>query len=152
MDGRFEIIDAFVDGERVDPAALKLALAESDGRDYLVDAWLIRETVQEEMAAEAVAPAPPVSAPAPRRVPWLIAVAAAVVCLVGGYLMGARVRPEALPSGAPTTITATAPASAPSGGEVTSRPEVVTSFPVPQPTRIIRLEMGANWKESSGGG
>lgn len=152
MDERFEIIDAFVDGERVDPAALKLALAESDGRDYLVDAWLIRETVQEEIAAEAVTPAAPVSAPAARRVPWLIAVAAAIVCLIGGYLMGARLEREASPAGAPATNIATAPASTPSVVEVTPRPEVLTSFPVPQPTRVIRLEMGANWKESSGGG
>ena len=151
MDGRFEIIDAFVDGERVDPAALKLALAESGGRDYLVDAWLIRETVQEEIAAEAVAP-PPASAPAGRRVPWLIAVAAAVICLIGGYLLGARLQRQASPSGAPITSTATAPASTPAGVDVTPRPEVLTSFPVPQPTRVIRLEMGANWKESSGGG
>ena len=33
MDDRFEVIDAFVDGERVDAAALKRALAEADGRE-----------------------------------------------------------------------------------------------------------------------
>jgi hypothetical protein len=152
MDERFQIIDAFVDGERVDTAALKLALADSDGRDYLVDAWLIRETVQEEIAADAAAPVPPAVAPPARRVPWLIAVAAAVVCLIGGYLLGARLPRGAAPSDVTAAVTPTAPAGVPGAVVVTPRPEVVTSFPVPQPTRVIRLELGADWKESSGGG
>ena len=127
MDGRFDIIDAFVDGEPVDPAALKHALAEADGRDYLVDAWLLRNVVQDEMAQETSAPR--AVRPAARR-PWLIAAAVAGVCLVGGYVAGTRFPG---PAGSPP------PAAVAPQNEVAAPP--AASFPVPTPTRVIRLEL-----------
>jgi len=137
MDSSFEVLDAFVDGETVDAAALKQALSEAAGRDYFVDAWLLRGLVQDEIASDT---APPSARPhAPIR-SWLIAAAIAGVCLVGGYMAGARVTGVLVPRPGPSTPpaeTVTAPAS--------------QSFPVPPATRVIRLEMDPNWKESAGG-
>ena len=76
MNPKLEIIDALIDGEPVDAGALRDALAESSGRDYLVDAWLLREAVQEDHA-----PAPALTclrqARPDRR--WLVAAALAGV-------------------------------------------------------------------------
>ena len=63
-----EVIDAFMDGERVDADALKAALADSSGRDYLVDAWLLREAVQAEPVSEHKSAPPPRQSPTTRVV------------------------------------------------------------------------------------
>ena len=120
MDGRFDIIDAFVDGEPVDPAALKGALADAEGRDYLVDAWLLRNVVQDEMAQESGVPRP--AGGAARR-SWLIAAAVAGICLVGGYVAGTR-----FPGSAGS------PPPGPSSQVETAAPPA-SSFPVPPATR-----------------
>lgn len=79
---RFEVVAAFVDGERVDAQALKLALAQPDARDYLADLVALRELIGHSSVASAVAAARP-----SRR--WLIGAAAAVVLsLGGGYALG----------------------------------------------------------------
>jgi hypothetical protein len=135
----FEVLDALVDGELVDPEALDRALAEPEGRRYLIDAWLLREAVQEESAVEVAAP--PAAVVAPLR--WqslVVAAGIACVCLVGGYLVGvnlAQVGQRGASHPPPPIVTPAAPA----------RP---SSFPVPAPTRVIRLELDANWKDSSG--
>jgi hypothetical protein len=83
MTDQFEIIAAFVDGERVDPAALKAALVEPAGRDYLADLVALREVIAHESPAVAVASRPG------RR--WLVAAAAAVLLsLGGGFALGHR--------------------------------------------------------------
>src|SRR5436309_981095 len=46
MDSPFDVITAFVDGERVDPAALESALATAEGRAYLTDIVALREVVR----------------------------------------------------------------------------------------------------------
>jgi hypothetical protein len=117
----YEVIDALVDGERVNAAELKRALAEEAGRDYLVDLWLLREEVQEEIAVDQSAPVA-----APRRgYSWQLAAAVALVCLVSGYFVGARL--------------ADGPASAPPAPVVETRPDAAERPPVPTPTRVIRL-------------
>lgn len=124
MDDRFELIDAFVDGERVDAAALKRVLAEGAGRDYFVDAWLLREGVLDELALE---PVPQLRARPNRRWPMLAVAASLASLMVGGlagYRMGA-VRGETSPA-----AVATVPAPAPAG----------TSFPAPPATRAIAVE------------
>jgi hypothetical protein len=129
MDDRFELIDAFVDGERVDAAALKRLLAEDEGRDYFVDAWLLREGVHDELALE---PVPSLPARAGRRWPML-AVAASIVSLIVGGLAGYRVgvgRPDADPA---TVASAPPPATAPASA----------SFPAPPATRAIPVEFTA---------
>lgn len=140
MESRFEIIDAFMDGERVDAAALKRALAESEGRDYLVDAWLLREGIQEDMALETAVTAPPRRARGPR--PWLLA-AAMLLCVAGAYLIGYRNGGVLPPK---PTATATAPAVTPTP---TSAP-TAKSFPVPPATRVIQVDFAASAAGSGG--
>jgi hypothetical protein len=82
----FEIVDAFVDGERVDGDALKRALAEPAGRDYLVDVLALREMVQATEPERAVRPrARRFRAPA-----YWAAAAALVLALAGGLFYTSR--------------------------------------------------------------
>ena len=131
MDTPLQVIDAFIDGERVESAALKAALAEEAGRDYFVDLWLMREAVQRDAAAESTAL--PVAVVASRRTQprWLVA-AAIAAGLIGGYALGYRTPFRAAPPpGATPTIAVSTP--------VTSTPPS-TAFPVPAPTRVIQLD------------
>ena len=130
MESDLEIIDAFVDGERVDAGALKNALADPDGRAYLIDAWLLREALRQREdeepstgAAISSISSRPESRPERR---WLVA-AAIVGSLVGGYALGhLTVAPASVaPSASPTVTVGAQPAQA---------------FPVPAATRIIQLE------------
>jgi hypothetical protein len=129
MDDRFELIDAFVDGERVDAAALKRVLAEDAGRDYFVDAWLLREGVLDELALE---PVPQMRAIPDRRWPML-AIAASLACLmaggVAGYRMGA-VRGDTSPA---TAAIGPSPSPQTPGA----------SFPAPPATRASPVEFSA---------
>jgi len=138
MDG-FAVIDAFVDGERVDAAALKHALSEPAGRDYLVDLWLLREGVQEEMKADTAAP--PVTLPTRSPRNWLYA-AAMFVCLVGGYAIGYQMSgPGSPPAPVTPPVTASQPASpAPAPAPLAA----------PVPTRVITVQFAAD--TTSGGG
>jgi hypothetical protein len=132
----YEIIDAFVDGERVDTAALKAALAEPAGRDHLVDAWLLREGVQDMMALDAPADGSPAAMRVNRRWPWAMA-AAAVLCLASGFLLGRFVPSAVAPRPAPSPIVSVSPAPTP------------TAFPAPAPTRVIQMDMSS--REAGGG-
>jgi hypothetical protein len=136
MDASHEILDAFIDGETVDPATLKQALSDPAGRDYLIDAWLLRGMVQEEIATEN---APPQSrAGSPVR-SWLIAATIAGACLIGGYFAGAKFARVIVPPAEPASqMEGVAPPPRPSSA-------------VPAATRVIRLELDPNWKESAGG-
>jgi hypothetical protein len=135
MDERIEVIDAFVDGERVDAPALKRALADEAGRDYFVDAWLLREGVQDDMSLDAVPHAP---LRARRERGWLLALAASMVCAIGGYVAGTRLSeaPRGAGTGAPPVVESTA---APS------------SFPAPSPTRAITVEFSTDGSAVRGG-
>ena len=135
MDSSFEILDAFVDGETVDPVTLKQALSDAVGRDYFVDAWLLRGLVQDEVASDA---APPSAHTRTLLRSWLIAATIAGVCLVGGYMAGARF----------TGVLAPRPET-PAPAETVSAP-ASQSFPVPPATRVIRLDLDPNWKETGG--
>jgi hypothetical protein len=128
MDDRFELIDAFVDGERVDAAALKRLLAEEAGRDYFIDTWLLREGVLDEVALESVPQAPPRH---DRRWPML-AIAASLACLMIGGLAGYRLGVPGDDVRTPATA-ATSPARAPE----------TASFPPPAPTREIPVEFNS---------
>jgi hypothetical protein len=126
-----DCVAAFADGEAVDPERLDLALADADGRAYLIDLLVLRGLYGRRDAQ-------PVLASRPRPFRWLPAVAALVmVSVLGGYVAGRRagetgVSPDAdaaLPLRTRTEITVTAPA----------------------PTHVIRLEPGVDWKERGGG-
>lgn len=142
MDPRFEIIDALIDGERVDATALKRALSEDEGRDYLVDAWLLREGVQDETALDATIPAPVSRMRSSRS--WLAAAAIVTVSLISGYAIGYR-----MAGTTESTATNTRPvAPVPAVIETTPAPG---SFPAPAPTRVIRLDFGTRATSDSGG-
>ncbi len=134
MDARFEILDAFVDGVPVAPAELKAALADPDGRDYFVDVWAMRNAVHDEMVAD---PAVYGRRTLPRARNWMLAAAAASVCLIGGYAVGSRVGPAS-----PVALQS-------DSADAVAVPS--TPFPAPAPTRVIRLELDPNWTERAGG-
>lgn len=125
----FEVIAAFVDGERVDPAVLKAALAQPDGRDYLVDMVALREVIAHDGPQPATAGA---SQPARR---WLAAAAAAIVLsLAGGYTWGHR-------SVSPRDAAAGIGATPPRAGD---------SAPAPAPTRVIEVAPGSSYVTKGG--
>ena len=117
-------IDAFLDGENVEPGALDAALAAAEGRAYLIDALAIRQLMSD---------APASVVPVRRRPTLLFSARAAVLALgfVGlGYAAGARMtNPDVI--GKP--------------------PSSAASVAAPEPTRVIELKTGVNWHESKGG-
>jgi aminoglycoside phosphotransferase (APT) family kinase protein len=127
------VIEAFIDGEVVDPAMLRSALAHSAARDHFVDLLIIRGALQ-RMDAVALSVAPP-SHRARGRARWIAAVAAAaIVSVSAGYVTGQRELAESL---APSTVEAVV---------------IVDSAPAaPPPTRSITLTPGVNWTDSTGG-
>lgn len=121
-------IAAFADGEPVDPERLDRALADAEGRAYLIDLLVLRGLYARRDA---------VSAPDARarnaRLRWLPVVAAlVVVSVLGGYLAGRQTGDRA--PAAPT-------------GPLTAQSEVTA----PAPTQVIRLEPGVDWNERKGG-
>ena len=124
------VVDAFVDGEPIDPQALKEALAREDARDYLVELLAIRE------AGWATAPhrwSVRDRTRARRGVPWLAAAAGVVLSLTTGYFAGHETAEEPpMGSGVEAVMSPAAPA-------------------LPEPTRVISLRPGVNWTEIPGG-
>ena len=126
-----DAIAAFVDRERVDPAALKRALSTDDGRDYLIELLALREVIVEPAASVPLARAASHSGRWPVRV---VAAAAAVVIGVAGYQAGAlSARP---------TPTALAPEWA---RNTAVTPESADAAPAP--TTVIFLEPGIDWHQ-----
>jgi hypothetical protein len=123
------VVDAFVDGERVDRDTLKAALADPAAREYFVDLLLLRETVW------SIAPATWQAAPG-RRSParWLAAAAALAISLTGGYLAGQR---QVVVSASSPTVEAVVQSS--------------DAAVAPPPTHTISLKPGVNWTERPGG-
>jgi hypothetical protein len=117
----FEVIAGFVDGERVDPIALKSALASSEGRDYLVEMVALREVVGQDGATTEIARARPA-----RR--WLVGAAAAILLsLGGGMALGHRIASR-------------------DDGAVAGAADVAA----PQPTRVIEVAPGASYIRPEG--
>ena len=140
MSVNLEVIDAFVDGERVDPAALKDALSAADGRDYFVDLWALRDAMQQDRDVSADLRSPRfASRPSLQR--WLFA-AALIVCVAGGYAAGTRSAWSARVAPAPLASASAPPAAA--------APAERGVFPAPQPTRVIQLEFHPDSTRSGG--
>jgi len=120
-----DTVAAFIDGERVDPIALKGALATDEGRVYLVELVAMREVI----ATPAIAAA--ASAPAVTRRPsWRGLAAAAVVTLttgVAGYTLGHVVAER----------------------RIAAQQEAANKAPTA--TREIPPDAGTTWIETSGG-
>ena len=129
-DDPLAIVEAFIDGEPVVPEALKDALADAAGRDYLVDLLVLRGVVarmESPMASVTCA-----RAERSRHLKWVAAAAAVVMSLLAGYFAGQQV---VTPIETRTVEAFVEPQSAPTA---------------PAPTRVITLRPGVNWTESSG--
>jgi len=125
VSSELEIIDAFIDGQRVDGDAIKRALADPEGRAYMIDAWLLREAIQEDETRASRAVTAPASRSAKPAQRWLVA-AAITGSLLGGYATG-RI------TGRPAPLVVAPPATT-----VVAQPS--PAFPVPAATRVIQLE------------
>jgi hypothetical protein len=95
MNDTHEVISAFLDDEPIDADQLAKALSDPEGRALLIDLLALRHVVQP--AKEALAVAQPTKGAAIRAV---LAAAAVVIALVGGYALGER-QGEIGRSGAP---------------------------------------------------
>jgi hypothetical protein len=135
----YEAIDAFTDGERVEPDRLDRALADPAGRAYLIDLLVLRGLLSEPQVMSIAAPA--AASPARRRVTGLFAIAASALLLVasglGGFVAGHRV-----------AATFAQPAAPPAPERIVL-PD--TQISAPAPTRVIQVEPGVDWKLSAGG-
>jgi hypothetical protein len=129
VNSELEIIDAFIDGQRVDGDAIKRALADPEGRAYMIDAWLLREAMQENETGASHAVTPSASRSAKQAPRWLVA-AAITGSLLGGYATGRF-------TGRPAPVAVTPPATT-----VVAQPS--PAFPVPAATRVIQLEFHAS--------
>lgn len=85
MNDTHEVISAFLDDEPFDAQQLAEALADPDGRAQLIDLLALRHVMQP--GREAMAVVQPKRSSAMRA---LLAAAAVVVALVGGYALGQR--------------------------------------------------------------
>ena len=120
------VVAALADGEPVDPAALRVALADPAVREYLIDLVALRQSVETLTQL-------PVQWRDRRafgsRVAWLTAAAAVVISLTAGYLAGQR-----------TVQAAPAP-------NVETVVDFSGSAAAPKPTRVVTLRPGVNWTE-----
>ncbi len=115
----FETLAAFVDGERVDTAALKHALSTEHGRDYLVDLLATREVIAGPPPQLSVTPA--AHDRRPTRGWWLVSAAAVALAVAGGFALGSQ-------QSTSSTMAAVQQA--------------------PAPTKVLTLETGVNWNEN----
>ena len=137
-----EMIDALVDGERVDAEVLRRALADASGRDYLIDILALRDAVTQTSPKSQPEAAPRRPHPAwHRAVAWPAAAAVLIASLAAGFAAGYQFAGvPAVPAGSTdVSIRAVGPVTAPPG------------LTAPAPTRVIRLESGVDWQEGTGG-
>ena len=87
MNTNHEVISAFLDDEPFEPQALAEALADPRGRELLIDFVLLRHVADSEESATVILPTP--AAPSMRPL-YLVAAAAVIVALLGGYQLGQR--------------------------------------------------------------
>ena len=87
MSTNHEVISAFLDDEPFEPQALAEALADPAGRELFIDFVLLRHVAEAEESANVVTPTPPLRS---KRPVYLVAAAAVVVALLGGYQLGQR--------------------------------------------------------------
>jgi hypothetical protein len=85
MSDTHAVISAFLDDESFDPVELAGALSDPAGRTLLIDLLALRQIVQPDEAILPVAPAARRSSVRP-----LLAAAAMLIALAGGYFLGDR--------------------------------------------------------------
>jgi hypothetical protein len=108
MSDTHEVISAFLDDEPFNASRLAEALSEPAGRDLLIDLIALRHLLQTE-GKEVTG----LIDQKPRRsaLRAFVAVAAVLVALVGGYLVGARRSELATSTAPPPTRVVQAPAA-----------------------------------------
>jgi hypothetical protein len=129
------IVEAFIDGELVDPAALRDALAQPEAREHLAELLAIREAVS-ATTPRAWSVIERKASPVRRGVRWLAVAAGVVLSLTTGYFAGHEAA-QAAPAATSTTVEILMGGAAPP--------------PLPDATRVIPLRPGINWTETSGG-
>jgi len=87
MNTNHEVISAFLDDEPFEPRALAEALADPAGRELLIDIVLLRHVAQSEESPHVVTSTPALRS---KRPLYLVAAAASLIALVGGYQLGQR--------------------------------------------------------------
>ena len=87
MNANHEVISYFLDGEAFEPRALGEALADPTGRDMLIDFVVLRYAAQVQADATVTTVGPTARQPSSRL---LLAAAAVLVALVGGYQFGQK--------------------------------------------------------------
>src|SRR6185503_5059909 len=120
-DAALLVIEAFLDGEPVDRAALSDALADAGAREHLVDLLALRGGVA-SLGSSAWSAARP-----PSRRRWLAAAAVVVLSVGTGFIVGQR-----------TIDASAAPA-------VETVVEEGAGVEAPKPNRVILLQPGVNW-------
>ena len=132
FDDAFAVVEAFLDGERVDSQALKAALADAAAREHFVDLVALREAVGSMGPGVWRAGSP---------------------CAVGAS--GALVRRGRRGRGQSRRGILRGPARDASAGPPSSAVEAIIQFErrpaAPTPTQVISLRPGINWTENSGG-
>jgi hypothetical protein len=106
MNDKHEVISAFLDDEPFDPLALAEALSDREGRAQLIDLLALRHVMQPGREAMAVV--------LPKKnsgLRALLAAAAMVVALVGGYALGQRQGETDRSEAPPATRVVDAPAA-----------------------------------------
>ena len=127
------VVEAFLDGERVDPASLKEALATAEARDHFVDLLLLRDAMGD------LAPMARMSRPSGRS----------AACARSGSRRPRQRCSSACPLAMRQDRRVVAPAVDPPNVEVVLPMERPISAPAP--TRSIAFEPGVNWTDSTGG-
>jgi hypothetical protein len=105
MSNTHEVISAFLDDEPFDPQELEQALADPEGRAQLIDSLALRHVMQPGREA--------MSAMRPKRnsgLRALLAAAAVIFALVGGYTLGQRQSESGRSEAPPATRVVDAPA------------------------------------------
>ena len=129
------VVEAFLDGEVVDPSTLRNALADSAVRDHFIELLMIRRATRASDYLAMSVRVPAASAGKPRAARWLAAVAAAAMVSVSlGYAAGQRVvASNRVATGVEATVILDAAPAAPPA------------------TQTIALQPGINWTEGPGG-
>lgn len=129
------VVDALIDGERVEVQALRDALARADVRDYFVDALMLRQLAQDMEPIRLAMPAPAEPREeANRPIRWITAAVVIIATAAGSYIYG---RHERMPVVSPMSV------------EI-----VMEDMPppaAPAPTHVIQLQPSVNWTRINGG-
>jgi len=133
-DDLHDLIEAFADGESVDPLGLERALADPDGRSHLIDVLVLRGFAIGPGAMPAAAAIGGSRGAARSMRWWSLAAAFVAMAAIGGYVLGSR-----------NVTRAPAPTSSSTANAQPATTEA------PDPTTVIRFQPGVDWTEIKGG-